>query len=152
MAEYKIVSAVKTGEYESKFGTMHKYAVQFEGEADGVEISQKPTTPAPKAGDSLTGTIENTQYGKRFKKESQGNFGGGGQSRPSETTKQTSLKAAALAFQGTGVAASELIKTATELDTWLNASAPSDDKPPVESRQPQGDEVLTPEEEAKLDV
>lgn len=72
--EYKVQSAIKSGEYESKFGTMHKYLVQFEGQPMPVELSQKPETPAPKNGDSLHGTIEDTQYGKKFKKVQNSNF------------------------------------------------------------------------------
>lgn len=75
MNEYKIVSAIKSGEYESKFGTMHKYIVQFEGQPMPVELSQKPETPVPKTGDSLHGTIEDTQYGKKFKKVQNNTFG-----------------------------------------------------------------------------
>lgn len=86
MAEYRVVNAMKTGSYDSQFGeadesgkkVMYKYSVQLEGQSDPVDISQKPSTAPPKAGDVLSGTIEDTQYGKRFKKDSGGSRGGGG--------------------------------------------------------------------------
>ena len=72
---YKIISAMKTGEFQSKFGTMVKYAVQFEGEDDAVEIVQKPTSPVPSG--EVSGTIETTQYGRKFKRDASGGFQGG---------------------------------------------------------------------------
>lgn len=65
---YTIKNSMKTGEYEGKYGKLYKYTVQLEGESDAVELSQKPTTPEPKTGDILEGIIEETQYGKKFKK------------------------------------------------------------------------------------
>jgi len=47
---------------------MAKYAIKFQNQDEAVEMSQKPDTPAPKAGDILEGEIESTQHGKRFKK------------------------------------------------------------------------------------
>ena len=38
--KYKIANAMKTGEFDSKFGKMFKYTVQLEGENDAVEIVQ----------------------------------------------------------------------------------------------------------------
>lgn len=73
--EYTIVTSMKTGSFQGKFGETYKYGVLFDGEIDAVEVNQKPETPAPKAGDKLSGTIEVTQYGRRFKKESTGTFG-----------------------------------------------------------------------------
>jgi hypothetical protein len=85
---YKIANAMKTGEYESKFGKMFKYTIQFEGESEAVELSQKPESPAPKVGDQLEGTIEDTQYGRKFRKErKEGGQVGGYKSNP-ETQKQ----------------------------------------------------------------
>ena len=77
--KYKIANAMKTGEFDSKFGKMFKYTVQLEGENDAVEIVQKPETPAPSG--EVEGTIEDTQYGKKFKKVQAGG-GYGGKSDP----------------------------------------------------------------------
>lgn len=108
---YKVVNAMKTGSYESQYGeddgtgkkVMVKYTVQFEGSDDAVEVSQKPSTAAPKTGDELDGTIESTQYGKRFKKAA-GNGGGKGSYAPDPATRasieaQTSLNDATTAVK-----------------------------------------------------
>lgn len=79
---YKIVTAMKTGEFEGKYGKLYKYAVQFEGKDEAVEMNQKPGSPAPKAGDELEGTIESTQYGKRFKRTQTGGNQGGYRDNP----------------------------------------------------------------------
>ena len=104
--EYKVVSAIKGREYTDKFGQKVAYIVQLEGQDEAVEINQKLTTPAPKAGDVLNGTIESTQYGKKFKKafnqnapQAQGHQGGSKQFKADPDSResiewQTSLKAA----------------------------------------------------------
>lgn len=77
--EYKIAAVsddVKT--YDSKYGQMKQYKVKFDGVAEAVSISQKATSPAPVVGSTLTGSIQDTEYGKKFKKEyNQGGFSGG---------------------------------------------------------------------------
>jgi hypothetical protein len=78
----KVLSAMKTGEFNGKYGRLFKYAVQFEGQDEAVELNQKPDSPAPKAGDILEGTIETTQYGRRFKRAQSGGFGGGFKADP----------------------------------------------------------------------
>lgn len=96
---YTVTNALKTGNYDSKFGPMVKYTVQFEGMEDAVELSQKPDTAAPKAGDTLEGIIEATQYGKKFKKAqgTSNGFSRGQGKSPEEMTsiqRQVALKAA----------------------------------------------------------
>jgi hypothetical protein len=102
---YKVVNAMKTGTYESQYGeddgsgkkVMVKYTVQFEGSDDAVEVSQKPTTAAPKPGDEMDGTIETTQYGKRFKKAAGSGDGfnrAAGPATRASIEAQTSLNAA----------------------------------------------------------
>lgn len=78
--------------YETKFGQMVSYKVLFEGDTTPVEISQKATTPAPKEGDVVDGTIDTSgQYGPKFKKEfNQGGFGGGFSGSASASTGQSS--------------------------------------------------------------
>lgn len=78
---YTIKNSMKTGEYEGKYGKLYKYTIQLEGESDAVELSQKPDSPEPKTGDVLEGTIEDTQYGKKFKK-ALAPFGGSQKSDP----------------------------------------------------------------------
>lgn len=63
--------------YETKFGSMVSYKVMFENFETVVEISQKASSPAPKVGDTVEGTIDmSAPYGPKFKKEyNQGGFG-----------------------------------------------------------------------------
>lgn len=96
---YKVTNALKTGTVKTKFGEFDKYAVQLEGETDTVELLQKPDSPALTVGQELDGTIEDTQYGKRFKKTQQagGGFGGSRAADPATRAsieRQSALKAA----------------------------------------------------------
>lgn len=78
----------RTRTYQTKFGDMVSYKVLFEGDTTPVEISQKATTPAPKEGDVVEGTIDTSgQYGPKFKKEFGGGFGGGSLSTPSASRR-----------------------------------------------------------------
>lgn len=67
------------------------YYVNFEGDERRVEIAQKPETPAPNVGDTLTGHIEeqnrNGSVYFKFRKAKAGNFGGGGQPRPEDPAR-----------------------------------------------------------------
>lgn len=67
--EYKVVSVIKGREYTDKFGPKVSYTLKLEGIEEAVEVSQKPSTTPPQAGDVLKGSIQDTQYGKKFKKE-----------------------------------------------------------------------------------
>ena len=73
--------------YESKYGPMISYRVKFSGNEQAIEIARKETSPAPKVGDELEGTIDmSSQYGPKFKQEyspKQGPSGGYGGSKPS---------------------------------------------------------------------
>lgn len=87
MPEYTIQAvAPEPRKYSTKFGDMASYKVKFTTEADTVEISQKEATPAPKPGDTLNGTITETEYGKKFKKD----FAGGGSGFKSGVSKAPS--------------------------------------------------------------
>lgn len=75
--EYKIQAVSgETRTYDTKFGQMISYKLKLEGVETPVELGQKTTTPAPQAGATLSGHIEETQYGPKFKKE-QAQFGTG---------------------------------------------------------------------------
>lgn len=60
----------ETRTWDSRFGQMLSYKVTF-ATGETVEVSQKPTTPAPQAGQTLFGTVTEGQYGLKFKKEQQ---------------------------------------------------------------------------------
>lgn len=67
--------------YEGKHGLMNSYKLKFEeGNQDiVVQLSQKATSPAPRMGDRLDGTIDmGAQYGPKFQKDFKQGGGGGG--------------------------------------------------------------------------
>lgn len=88
--QYKILMVnPTTREYSTKFGDMVSYQVKFEGMEMPVEISKKITSPAPQAGDEVTGTIDmSAKFGPKFKADFGGASGGFGASQP---TGQQSL-------------------------------------------------------------
>lgn len=79
---YKIKNAIKTKDLTTQNGTFAVYSMELEGVEGAVEMLQKPETPAPKVGDDLMGTIEDTQWGKRFKKERMGGGFSGNRNDP----------------------------------------------------------------------
>lgn len=88
MAKYTVVAAVSVGQIEVQGNPLNKVMVTMTDEAGnqvGAEMLQKPDTALPAAGSTLEGTIEETKYGKRFKKDRQaGGFGGGARGRSPE--------------------------------------------------------------------
>lgn len=95
MADFKVVAVSdQVREFQTKFGNMKSYKLKLEGVEEVVELAQKDTTPAPTAGQTLTGSIDMTgQYGPKFKKENPnyggggGSFGGSSGSKPGYTPK-----------------------------------------------------------------
>lgn len=152
---YTIKTVGPSKEITTKYGPLKVYSVQFEGAEDWVEINQKPESPAPTAGDNLDGTIESTQYGKRFKKaQVAGGFTGGRQTDPEtrgSIERQTALKEAREAVYNFQVLADgkpsdldayivEIIATAKKFQAYLgNANAQTtvkaedDNLPPITS-------------------
>src|SRR5688500_4252543 len=95
---YKIKSLGPVKDVQSKYGALKVYSVQFEGSDDWVEVNQKPESAAPAVGQELEGNIEDTPYGKRFKKAqgAGGSFGGSRVQDPatrSSIERQSALKA-----------------------------------------------------------
>lgn len=65
---------------ELDFGNVYVVMGTIDGELETVEITTKSQN-APKIGDTIEGTVEDTQYGKRFKKTpSAGGYRSGGRS------------------------------------------------------------------------
>ena len=77
MSVYTVESASVKKTLQLDHGEFTVYTVTLQGHGD-VELKQKASSPAPAQGASLTGTIEDTQYGRVFKKEFQPRPGGGG--------------------------------------------------------------------------
>ena len=72
-------------EWEGRYGKNLSYTVALKDVDGVVELSQKPETPAPKAGDELTGEItpSSGNFPPKFKKDKPqggGNWSGGGMS------------------------------------------------------------------------
>ena len=72
-----IAVSEKTKEWSSQYGDMVTYYVKFEGSDDAVQVNRKDTSPKPSVGDNLDGTIEESEYGLKFKAAPRA-FGGGG--------------------------------------------------------------------------
>lgn len=93
--EYKIISCVESGGYQGKYGPMKNYTLTLDDNGQQIiaTLSQKPTTPVPSG--TITGSIESTQYGNKFKKAA--SYGGGGFKKNDPETqrqiiRQTSLQ------------------------------------------------------------
>ena len=71
-----IAVSEKTKEWSSQYGDMITYYVKFEGSDDAVQVNRKDTSPKPSVGDNLDGTIEESEYGLKFKAAPRA-FGGG---------------------------------------------------------------------------
>src|SRR5215213_5803621 len=86
---YKIKTLGPVKEVQSKYGPLKVYTIQFEGSDDWVEVNQKPESPVPTVGQELEGTIEDTQYGKRFKKAQGAGGGFQGNRAPDPATRSS---------------------------------------------------------------
>lgn len=83
--KYTVKNAVKSGEWEGKYGKNYDYALMLTDES-GTEVfatlSQKPETAVPQPGETIDGTIEDKGRGPKFIKERLTGFGGGRQEDP----------------------------------------------------------------------
>lgn len=88
MSKYTVINAMKSGEFDGKYGKTFKYLVQLKDETGNevtAEVNQKPDSPVPTG--EINGTIETTQYGNKFKKEQTGGTFGGGAPRNDPATR-----------------------------------------------------------------
>lgn len=86
--DYQVVRADHKEDWNGKFGPMSTYSLELQEVGDllapsyQVEMNQKPSTAAPQAGETLSGTItpsSNPDFADKFKKEfKEGGFSGGG--------------------------------------------------------------------------
>lgn len=79
---YTIEAVGPIKEWSGAHGPMKDYQIKFKEEPEWVTVTQRPETPAPTVGQTLTGTINPTQYGKKFKKEQAFSGGGGSPRQP----------------------------------------------------------------------
>lgn len=90
MPNYKVTSAAKLKDRESQYGVFTDYMLMLtdeQGVNTAAELSQKQSSTAPKAGDTLSGTIEQTAYGPKFKKDKPAYGGAGVAPRDPETQR-----------------------------------------------------------------
>lgn len=80
-------------DWEYQGNNFRSYYCKFEGDERRIEIAQKPETPAPNIGDTLTGVItEKNGYFKFKKARPGGGFGGNGGSRPKDPAERESIE------------------------------------------------------------
>ena len=78
--KYTVVAAASAGTLDLSGKIFNKIIVTMTDEAGAslaAELLQRPETPMPMAGQILEGTVEDTKFGKRFKKDKK-DFGNGG--------------------------------------------------------------------------
>lgn len=85
---FKVIKAEVTKTEVGKYNNNEITATLENGDGKQADVTflQKPETPVPAAGDELNGTVEQSQYGLKFRKASpySGNGNGGGYSRDRE--------------------------------------------------------------------
>lgn len=131
--DYRIAAVSdKIDTWQSNYGEMKSYYVQFEGSTEAVKINQKPETPAPEVGQVLTGDIVADKFGKKFQKAAKPGFTGGGQSsqppkqidhdsmyRCNALNNATALANAAREDQKGGLDVDSILPVADKFYTWL---------------------------------
>ncbi len=93
---FKVKAAETVKTEVGKYG-LNVIKAQFEkdGKVAEAEFMQKPDTPLPADGESLTGTITKNQFGLQFKKDRPAGFGGGyGGNREESIDRAVAVKSA----------------------------------------------------------
>lgn len=104
MSVYTVEAIVNEREFESKYGPLKSYKVRIKGD-DGfsgeAEITQKPTTAAPQAGQEIEGTLDksNPKFPPKLKK-AQMNGGGGGFKGGARSAKDSDSIERQVAYKG----------------------------------------------------
>lgn len=104
MATYTITAAEKKKEIEGKNGPLIVYTLSL-GDKDrsvDAEVLQKPSSPPPEVGSQVEGTLQDTEYGWKFRRAKPAYSGGGGRD-PKETAsivRQHSQHMALLHIEG----------------------------------------------------
>jgi hypothetical protein len=97
MATFVIRGVEKKRQFDTQHGTFQAYALTLEAADKSLvtaELVQKPETAQPAIGASVEGTLEDGQYGKRFKKDrAPGAPGGRAPVDPKRETRITHMHA-----------------------------------------------------------
>jgi hypothetical protein len=98
MPAYVIEQVGETWEWTGQYGTNRSYKLNLKGSGPdgtvlaGVELAQKPDTPAPTIGQTLNGTIDTTGRYPKFRKEQQQGGGGGGGWKGSDPKEHAEIR------------------------------------------------------------
>lgn len=130
---YTIEAVGPIKEWSGAHGPMKDYQIKFKEEPEWVTVTQRPETPAPTVGQTLTGTINPTQYGKKFKKEQ--TFAGGGSGSPRQPIDHDSMYKCnalnnAVAMAGDGANEEQVIIRAGVFYAWLKGETKAPDGDP----------------------
>lgn len=136
MATYTVEAVLGEREFEGQHGKLKSYDLRLKDVEQVVELTRKPETAPPKAGDTLNGNLEEGFRGKKkLKLERQGNFNGGGRQRdPAEGARiirQNALRHAlktyeievALGREQINYSFGEILKRAEAFETWIKEAA-----------------------------
>lgn len=82
--EYRITNVQQRDIFKTQYGEMQAYAIALEGRTGWHQLNQMVSTPPPRIGDTITGTItdEMTKNGEPFKKFKKQNPKFAGQNAP----------------------------------------------------------------------
>lgn len=129
---YTIEAVGPIKEWSGAHGPMKDYQIKFKEEPEWVTVTQKPETPAPTVGQTLTGTINPTQYGKKFKKEQTFSGGGGSPRQPIDHDSMYKCNALnnAVAMAGDGANEEQVIIRAGVFYAWLKGETKAPDGDP----------------------
>lgn len=68
--EYKIAAvSPQTKSWSSQHGEFITYYIKVEGDDEPVQLNKKSGSPKPQVGEELYGSINTSEYGKKFKSE-----------------------------------------------------------------------------------
>jgi hypothetical protein len=101
----------------TKGGPMLSYRVTLRNEQGAekpnVEWARKATSPAPAVGQTIEGTVEDGQYGPKFKAAQQMGGGGGGGGRPRDPAERRSI-----AMQASQKVAVDAVRACLDSGLW----------------------------------
>lgn len=95
MSTYTVKAANVTKSDVGQYGNDEVTATLENADGKEAEVTflKKPESPLPEVGSTLTGTVEQTQYGMKFKREWKQQGGGGG-NRDAEISRAVAVKSA----------------------------------------------------------
>lgn len=137
MSEFKItaVSQKPPKAWSGKFGAMETYTIKLSGDDDPIEINRKPGN-VPRVGDVLNGTLESTEFGKKFKvdpnaRPTSGGYHGKSPEEQSAIQRMNALTNAVSYFPQLATSSGDVLEIAELFYEWLKGTTVAKPKPPV---------------------